>query len=384
MADERYHWLDGDAAERLLRGEPLDAVDDHARTEADRLSAALGAVRFAHPREQPEEAREHADPAGVLPGRFPGALPAEVPDGAAGGARRGLPGDMAGELPGEAGALAAFRAARATYATRVDDASEVGTVLGDSGSVHIGPRTARPRTRWGRPVRYGLAAALAACTLGGAAMAGAGVIPSPFGGRDEPGHDTSVSAAPTEPGPLLSPSPGTSASDRDATDGGSATPDGDASPGSGDPSRGGTDPSASQGGAPSPADTDRHRAGRKEWYARLVTGCRDYLDGEPMDPDKKRRIERAAKGPDGARNFCIKVLAADEGKGGGRGGSGDGKGGDQRELNGESGPVVSVTSATPTSVTPSSVGPSAADTTPDTVTDTATDTTSSVDGVGSP
>ncbi len=31
MADEQDKWLDRDAAERLLRGEPLEDVDPHAR-----------------------------------------------------------------------------------------------------------------------------------------------------------------------------------------------------------------------------------------------------------------------------------------------------------------------------------------------------------------
>lgn len=45
MADERYQWLDQEAAERLLRGEPVDAVDDHARSRAERLAGALDAAR---------------------------------------------------------------------------------------------------------------------------------------------------------------------------------------------------------------------------------------------------------------------------------------------------------------------------------------------------
>ncbi|MEX0173242.1 hypothetical protein MRBLMG1_006006, partial [Streptomyces sp. LMG1-1-1.1] len=75
MADEGYQWLDQDAAEQLLRGEPVDAADDHARGQAERLSAALGAAR----------AQAAAPVAGT-------------------------------ELPGEAAALAAFRAATAARA----------------------------------------------------------------------------------------------------------------------------------------------------------------------------------------------------------------------------------------------------------------------------
>lgn len=41
MADERYQWLDQEAAERLLRGEPVDLADDLARSRAERLAEAL-------------------------------------------------------------------------------------------------------------------------------------------------------------------------------------------------------------------------------------------------------------------------------------------------------------------------------------------------------
>ncbi|MFE7517578.1 hypothetical protein ACFU8I_41080, partial [Streptomyces sp. NPDC057540] len=45
MADERYQWLDQEAAERLLRGEPVEAVGDGARHQAERLARALGTAR---------------------------------------------------------------------------------------------------------------------------------------------------------------------------------------------------------------------------------------------------------------------------------------------------------------------------------------------------
>jgi hypothetical protein len=38
MADEQYRWLDRDTAERLLRGESLEAVDRPTRDQADRLA----------------------------------------------------------------------------------------------------------------------------------------------------------------------------------------------------------------------------------------------------------------------------------------------------------------------------------------------------------
>ncbi|MGW4736561.1 hypothetical protein ACWEQC_46770, partial [Streptomyces shenzhenensis] len=69
MADEQYKWLNRETAERLLRGESLEAVDASARGQAERLAGTLGALSV------------EATPAGV-------------------------------ELPGEEGALAAFRKAR--------------------------------------------------------------------------------------------------------------------------------------------------------------------------------------------------------------------------------------------------------------------------------
>ncbi|MET8508875.1 extensin, partial [Streptomyces sp. NPDC004787] len=77
MADE-YQWLDQEAAERLLRGEPVDPVGTPARAQAELLARALDSART------------------------PAAGPLAGPDG---------------ELPGEAAALAAFRKAVAERAT---------------------------------------------------------------------------------------------------------------------------------------------------------------------------------------------------------------------------------------------------------------------------
>ncbi|MEU8033735.1 hypothetical protein AB0C13_34835, partial [Streptomyces sp. NPDC049099] len=74
MADEQDKWLNRETAERLLRGEPLEAVDASARDQAERLSRALGALAAE-------------------------AAPAS------------------GELPGEQAALAAFRKAREAAGT---------------------------------------------------------------------------------------------------------------------------------------------------------------------------------------------------------------------------------------------------------------------------
>ncbi|MER5300503.1 sugar transferase, partial [Streptomyces lasiicapitis] len=99
MADEHYKWLDRDAAERLLRGERLDGIGDHEREQAERLTAALVALRAP------------ASPAPARQAELPGG--AALPQGAerTGKAVRSHGADCAAELPGEAAALAAFRAA---------------------------------------------------------------------------------------------------------------------------------------------------------------------------------------------------------------------------------------------------------------------------------
>ncbi|MFK8911835.1 hypothetical protein ACJA3G_33025, partial [Streptomyces sp. YS-3] len=163
MADERHEWLDEDAAERLLRGESVVPADDRAREQAERLSAVLRAL--AGP-----DVRQAMD------------APA-----------------AARELPGEAAALAAFRHARAEAYAPVGAPAE--TVV----QVAREPRGTRAPRRRLRPVRFGLAAAIAGCALGGVAMAaGTGVLPGLGTAHPEP--VSSVSAAAT-PSPIASDSP---------------------------------------------------------------------------------------------------------------------------------------------------------------------------------
>ncbi|MYR04186.1 hypothetical protein GTX23_37775, partial [Streptomyces sp. SID6139] len=69
MADEQDKWLNPETAERLLDGEPLEAVDPATRDQAERLARVLDALSAQ-------------------------AAPAAI------------------ELPGEQAALAAFRKAR--------------------------------------------------------------------------------------------------------------------------------------------------------------------------------------------------------------------------------------------------------------------------------
>ncbi|GAA1520663.1 hypothetical protein GCM10009730_29920 [Streptomyces albidochromogenes] len=284
MADERYEWLDRDAAERLLRGEPVGPVGEDARAQAERLAAALDGV-----------------------------------------ARAG--GHETGELPGEAAALAAFRKARAT-------AQE------SPAAVRIERRASAP-LRWGRPVRIGLAGALAGVALGGVAVAaGTGVLPSPFDRGTGPAPASSVSAAATPP-PAA---PGTTAADPDGT--GGPTPDGTSpgtpgTPGDGnggqDGDTGGTHtPSAGPDGVTPPAFPDWAGDGRPgtgdgsgdapgsgDWYRATVEACRDHRSGS-LAPHHERRLEEAAKGADRVERFCDRLLDASRDEDGGGTGSGDG------------------------------------------------------------
>ncbi|MFJ8013002.1 hypothetical protein [Streptomyces sp. NPDC096339] len=152
MADERdRRWLDEAAAEKLLRGEPLEpsgpAADPRARAEAARLRAALDSL-----------ARPQAP---------------------------------AGALAGEAAAMAAFRAARAAGTSGAIGSAAARPATGEPLVElvgHTGPRSVRR----GRTVRFGLAAALASVTVGGlAAAAAAGLL-----GQD--GYDVAG------PGPAVS------------------------------------------------------------------------------------------------------------------------------------------------------------------------------------
>ncbi|MGW7053765.1 hypothetical protein [Streptomyces sp. NPDC054887] len=278
MADERYEWLDKDAAERLLRGEPVGPVGDHARAQAERLAAALDGV-----------------------------------------ARAG--GHESGELPGEAAALAAFRKARAAAP--------------ENPTVRIG-RAAPVGLRWARPVRIGLAGALAGVALGGVAVAaGTGVLPSPFGTGDRPAPAATVSAAATPPPPA----PGTTGPGHDGT--GGPSPDGTGTPGDahGTPDDGGTgdthESSAGPGTATPPTSPTRPGdgapgtggdgpvPGSDDWYRETVRACRDHRSGS-LAPDHERRLEEAARGADRVERFCDHLLDGSDGRDGPDDGSADG------------------------------------------------------------
>ncbi|MFJ9751775.1 hypothetical protein [Streptomyces chartreusis] len=312
MADEQYKWLDRETAERLLRGESLEAVDAADRDQAERLAKTLEA------------------------------LTAEPPLTSA-------------ELPGEGAALAAFRAAREgrddTSATVGDGPGRAASEAADVGLVRLGrPARAARRPRWARPVRLGLAAALAVGMVGGIGIAaGTGVLPTPFD-RNEPARPAATVSAPvpTE-NPLISPSPRTGEEE--------PTPDGGSEP----PSASGAPEDTVEPGGPPAGDHDSASQDGKNkhdgWWKAVTSYCRDVRDGRPLPVDRRRTLEGAAGSAARVRKYCKSVLAGagestrsqrdgdeDEGddKGHGRGdddqdkdrGKGHGKGGGNGKGNG--------------------------------------------------
>lgn len=276
MADERYEWLDKEAAERLLRGEPVEAADEHARVQAARLSRALYDTSRGGTHAYADE----------------------------------------GEMPGEAAALAAFRKARA------DAAAPAGDTLG---TVQLA-RPTRPvfGMRLGRPVRFGLVAAVAGCALGGVAMAaGTGLLPSPF---DGPLPASTVSAAAT-PQPLVSDPPTDGILTPPQHPGSPSTPESPSAPAGGSRS---PDPTSGPEGGDfgKQGDTDKKSRERKaERRRKAVEACRDYRSGR-IGPERKRDLEALAKGPGRVEHFCDRLLDGDSdgGKDNDSGGSGSGDG----------------------------------------------------------
>ncbi|UZI29181.1 hypothetical protein [Streptomyces sp. VB1] len=368
MADEHYEWLDKDAAERLLRGEPVVPVGDEARTDAFRLAEALGAARAG--------SRSPAD-----------------------------------GLPGEDAVLAAFR--QAGHGNGVDRlAGPSAAVPGRPGvlrAVHIGSAPDAParRPRWRRPVHFGLVASLAGCALGGVAVAaGTGVFTGTFGGQSSPAPATSVSAAAT-PGPLISggdaddpsspahppppdasekPSPpATLESDgpehpdgartgdtgREPDEDRPGSPDKPGGDGREETAGGGADQEEKPGGPGDDAESGN-------WHEQSAKACKAFRDGS-LDDRSRRQLIRLAKGEKNLERFCDRLLDESGGSGGsggngGNGGSGgsggSGGGGDDEGQNGPGDgdggalPPVSFNPAPRSGVAPET----------DTGTDTGTDT----------
>ncbi|MFI8217673.1 hypothetical protein [Streptomyces sp. NPDC085932] len=283
MADEQYRWLDRETAERLLSGEPPEAVDGAHRGEAERLARTLGALSAPPP-------------------------------------------PTSEELPGEAAAVAAFRKAREERADAADTfTTPHGPAAGqtaDAGLVRIGTargsgRSVLRRSRRLRPAGLALAASLTVGMVGGvAAVAGTGVLGTPFGG-DGSGPGASVSASVTPPErPLVSPSP------TDAGPGGAAP--GDDAPNSA--ATGGTGDAGGEGTHEDTAGKPGTGADRPEGHEEITEACRDLRAGKRLDDDRRRALRDAA---DGMRvwKYCKGVLAL-----GGSGGRDDeGKGKDKNE-----------------------------------------------------
>lgn len=278
MADEQDRWLDRGTAERLLSGEPPEAADPDARDQAERLAATLRALSAPPP--------------------------------------------AAGEgLPGEAAALAAFRAAREERAAgAASTGPQAGTQPSDLGPIHIrAPRgdgsgtAAGPRRT--RPVRLGLAAALVAGLVGGAAvLAGTGVLPTPSDGSGPAASATHAER------PLLSSPP------NDGTSGGAAPggrqPDGaDGTARDGVGARGDEDKDEDgDADGPEPGETG---AGSGRGGQQIVSACRAWHDGEELDGHHKRLVEKAAGGPSRVGAYCAGVLSeAGTAGAGGTGGTG--------------------------------------------------------------
>ncbi|MEW1721244.1 hypothetical protein [Streptomyces sp. NPDC093109] len=316
MADEGDPWLSEDEAEKFLRGEPVEGLDDDVRARLDLLDDALRdmtVVTYAN----------------------------------------------GTELPGEAAALAAFRQARATGARPSPVAADElpGTVR-----IARAPRGGRRPSGTGGRARRGLVAAVAGCALGSMAVAAvAGVLPDVFdgGSRNSPANSVSAAASsgpdgrdaeggdpagtPSAPGaaPTGEPTPG--ASSRTGGHGvddprGTGSGTGHDSDGDGRADRaeeGGADrtdlaigPDAKHHGRPAPG------AGAEswKWYDRTAAACRDYASGA-IDDERRKALESAADGPEGVERFCADLLSdgGTPGRGGGRGGDrngpGDGGGG---------------------------------------------------------
>ncbi|NEC91506.1 hypothetical protein [Streptomyces sp. SID12501] len=311
--DDPYRWLDRAAAERLLSGEPLEpsleSVSPEARDQAELLAKTLGA------------------------------LSVDTPPGSA-------------ELPGEAAALAAFRKARpapdvttVAPATATPSASDLGSDMGlvrvggfgRSGASH---RRGARAARWGRPLRLGLGAALTVGMVGSVAMAaGVGVLPNPFGGH-EPGRPAATVSADASRDPMLgSPSP-------DVTGGKgvpSLRPDSTAGGSFDKGTAGGDEPEDSPTGTGQGSRTDPDLPGDRR--SALALSCRDIRSGKKLEAERRRALEKAAKGSKKVSQYCEDTLRdepdvrsnADTGTGTGTGSGSGAGGGDTGAEDGQNG-----------------------------------------------
>ena len=272
MADEQYRWLDRGTAERFLNGEPPESADPTTRDQAERLAGTLRSLAAPPP---------SADE----------------------------------ELPGEAAAMAAFRKLREEHQGQsgadpqavhqaAETAADVGLIrLGATHDDRSGTADGPGRPRF---LRLGLAAAVVAGMVGGAAaLAGAGVLPTP---SDDPDADpaASVTATPSPPGRLLvSPPPdgGEAGRSKDAGNGGKGTD-----------AHGGDDTGPDGPGASGKNGSDAGDSAARSGHGskQTVSACRDLRDGKQLNDARRRLLEQEAGGPSHVHGYCEDTLAGDE------------------------------------------------------------------------
>ncbi|MFJ2648870.1 hypothetical protein ACIO1C_19310 [Streptomyces sp. NPDC087420] len=332
MADGRDQWLDKDVAERLLRGERVEAVDGLDEVRAKRLSDTLrdmADVTYANDAELPGEAAALAAYRRAAAAR-------------AGGA--GAVGPRAASRPGPGPALGAEASAGA-------EPSLGGAAVQDlpGPTVRLAPVSGPERgVRYGGPLRMSLVATLAACALGGMALAdGGGVLHADPGSGRHWGQAESEAESPESPHPLAS-----GRSDGAGAMGGGSgptTPEASMSQGVATAEAEGESTHSGEGAEEPIGPVGKHhdwsvgapRVEDSAWYSRTVAACLAYRDGE-IDQARKDQLDRAAKNPAQARRFCdwlLEVKAARDGggnaDGGGKTGSGTGEGGGAGDGNGQ-------------------------------------------------
>ncbi|MFF6789508.1 hypothetical protein ACFY9C_10555 [Streptomyces filamentosus] len=299
MADERYQWLDPETAERLLRGAPVDPADagPEARSGAAALAEALDAARAATT------------------------------------AAPGVP------LAGEEAALAAFRTATAARAA-AGAPSAGARESADLGRVRLAPVPAAAR-HWSRSLRYGLAAALAAVTVGGVAVAaGTGVLPLV---DKEPSRTVTAveTASPPDPRvpttgterhalPSASAGPGRPAGEPAPSTSPTAGPDGGTLPTVPAPP---TAPGEGRGRTGAPDEARNEAGGDAGSKARA---CRDYRSGR-LDAAGRKRLSRALRAGETLRVYCDALLAPGTEDQDGSTGSGNGNEGGTGKSDGNKG-----------------------------------------------
>ncbi|MEU6224091.1 hypothetical protein [Streptomyces sp. NPDC047042] len=269
--DDRYGWLDRATAERLLSGESLEAslasAGPEARDQAERLAKTLDSLSVDSP------------PSGD-------------------------------ELPGEAAALAAFRKARPVAdltagAPVTNPGPDIGLVrVGGAGRFGASRRRGVRPARWGRPLRAGLGAALAAGMVGSVAMAaGVGVLPNPFRGGDPGRPAATVSAGESADSVPVSPSPDGGTRGRSVPSQGPDATTG----GSGDQgSAGGGGAKIGPGDGKQGSRSDMSLPG--DWRGGLASSCRDMRSGKKLEAERRRALEKAAKGAKKVPKYCEKTL----------------------------------------------------------------------------